>query len=216
MAISTLNKFTVPLAADGATDNSFGSTLMPKLKYRFRVVVENFGYNTEKVTEITKQVKNFTRPSLKFEDVVLDVYNSKINLAGKHSWSEASLIVRDDAVGRVSQMVGEQLQKQFDFHEMASAVAGIDYKFLLRCQILDGGNGGHAVNVLEEWELYGCYLNSVDYQGLDYKESGDVDIKLSIKFDNAQNSNVALPGVGTTLNSNRTTDGTLSTGSGTA
>ncbi len=38
--------------------------------------------------------------------------------------------IRDDASGSVSKLVGEQLQKQMDFLEMASASSGIDYKFL--------------------------------------------------------------------------------------
>jgi hypothetical protein len=41
MAISTLSKFTVPLASDQSASTQ--GLLMPKLKYRFRVSLENFG-----------------------------------------------------------------------------------------------------------------------------------------------------------------------------
>jgi hypothetical protein len=44
----------------------------------------------------------------------------------------------------VSKLVGEQVQKQFDFFEQASAASGIDYKFTTRIEMLDGGNGASS------------------------------------------------------------------------
>jgi hypothetical protein len=81
-------------------------------------------------------------------------------------------------------LVGEQLQKQLDFMEQASAASGIDYKFVTKCEILDGGNGSD-VQVLETWELVGCYLNNVNYNDLNYSESAPVTITMQIRFDNA-------------------------------
>ena len=71
MASASLNKMTVPLASD----QSQGSTgiLMPKLKYRFRVIFENFGVQGGPVTEMTKQVIDFTRPTVTFENIDLPV-----------------------------------------------------------------------------------------------------------------------------------------------
>jgi hypothetical protein len=51
--------------------------------------------------------------------------------------------------------------------------------------MLDGGNGTSAPNVLETWECYGCYLESTNWQTLDYKEQGPAMIDISIRFDNA-------------------------------
>jgi hypothetical protein len=79
MSIATLSRFTVPLASDVSAPNQ--ALLMPKLKYRFRVTFANFGVTTPS-TEITKQVIDVTRPNLTFEDITLDVYNSRIYLAG--------------------------------------------------------------------------------------------------------------------------------------
>jgi hypothetical protein len=42
MAISTLSKFTVPLANDQSSASQ--GLLMPKLQYRFRAILENFEY----------------------------------------------------------------------------------------------------------------------------------------------------------------------------
>ena len=69
--------------------------------------------------------------------------------------------------------------------EMSSASAGIDYKFLTRFQVLDGGNGANEPVVLEDWEIYGCYLQGVDYGDMNYGTSEAAQIALTIRFDNA-------------------------------
>jgi hypothetical protein len=160
---------------------------MPKLKYRFRVIFENFGVSTPR-TELTKQVMDFTRPTVSFADIDLPIYNSTIKLAGKYSWENITCQLRDDAGGNVSKLVGEQLQKQLDFAEMSSSSAGIDYKFLTRFEVLDGGNGANEPVVLEDWEIYGCYLQNVNYNNMDYGVSEAATISLTIRFDNALQS----------------------------
>jgi hypothetical protein len=50
---------------------------------------------------------------------------------------------------------------------------------------LDGGNGAFEPNVLETWELYGCYLQNVDYGDMNYGTSDPATIALTILFDNA-------------------------------
>jgi len=173
---------TVPLASDQSARDQ--GLLMPKLKYRFRAIFENFGISTPR-TELTKQVMDFTRPSVSFDEMTVDIYNSRLYLAGKHTWEMVSVNLRDDASGQVARLVGEQLQKQLDFVEQASAASGIDYKFVTRCEILDGGNGTAEPRVLETWELYGCYLNQVNYNDLNYGTSEPVTISMQIRFDNA-------------------------------
>jgi len=195
MAVSSLTRMTVPLASDQS--NPTQGLLMPKLKYRFRVIFENLGVSTPR-TELTKQVMDFTRPNLSFQEMEIPIYNSRIYLAGKHEWQAVTVNLRDDAGGQVAKLVGEQLQKQMDFVEMASAASGIDYKFITRCEILDGGNGASTPTVLETWELYGCYLNSVDYGNLDYATSEPVTMQLSLRFDNAIQTPIGN-GIGATI-----------------
>jgi hypothetical protein len=182
MAVASLSRFTVPVASDQSATAQ--GLLMPKLSYRFRVMFENFGISTPR-TELTKQVVDFNRPEITFDDITLEVYNSKVRLAGKHTWSDVTVNIRDDALGNVSRLVGEQLQRQFDFFEQASAGSGIDYKFVTRCEMLDGGNGTNAPQVLETWELYGCYLTTAAYNQVQYSSSDPVQITLTIRFDNA-------------------------------
>ena len=111
MAVASIRRMTVPLASDQSNPNQ--GLLMPKLKYRFRAIFENFGIATPR-TELTKQVIDFTRPSVTFEEIPIDIYNSKLYVAGKHSWEQVTVNLRDDASGQVARLVGEQLQKQLD------------------------------------------------------------------------------------------------------
>ena len=207
MAISTLSKLSVPLASDQSA--SAQGMLMPKLQYRFRVSFENFGVSTP-TTELTKQVIDCTRPNITFEDIELPVYNSKVRLAGRHTWENISVNLRDDASGQVQKLVGEQLQKQFDFFEQASAASGSDYKFTTRIEILDGGNGANTPTILETWEVYGCYLQGANYNTLNYATSEPVTVALTIRYDNAIQSPTGT-GVGTAVGRAL---GTLATGGG--
>ena len=205
MAISTLSKFTVPLSNDQSSASQ--GLLMPKLQYRFRCVLEGFGVSTPR-SEITKQIVSVARPNLEFEKVPLDVYNSKVYIAGKHTWQPISIVLRDDVNNSVTKLVGEQIQKQFDFFEQASAASGIDYKFTGRIEMLDGGNGASAPNILETFELYGCYVENVNYNEMAYGTSEPATITMSISYDNCIQTPQGT-GIGTAV---ARTIGTLSTG----
>jgi len=183
MSVASLSRFTVPLASDQSSATQ--GMLMPKLKYRFRISFENFG-TTKPTTELTKQVAEAARPQVSFEDKTIEVYNSKIHYAGKPTWQKMTVKLRDDVTGAVSKLVGEQNQKQFDFFEQSSAASGGDYKFTMRIEMLDGGNGAETVNVLETWELYGCYVQETNFETLAYNSADPMMITLGIQYDNAQ------------------------------
>ena len=182
MAVSSLTRFTVPLGGNQSATNQ--GLLMPKLKFRYRANFDNFGVSNPK-TELTKQIMTFARPQVIFDPIEIPVYNSKVYLAGRPTWNAVGVTLRDDAGGNVSRLVGEQLQKQFDFMEQASASSGIDYKFVTTLELLDGGNGTIEPVVLETWQLYGCFLTDVNYNDMDYGSNEPVTITMSIRYDNA-------------------------------
>jgi len=195
MATSALTNFTVPLSTNQSASSQ--GLLMPKLKFRFRVTFLNLGV-TQPTTELTKQVVNFKRPTLEFEEITIPVYNSKVYLAGKPTWTAVTCQLRDDASGEVSKRVGEQMQKQFDFYEQASASSGIDYKFTTIFEVLDGGNGTSTPITLETWELDGCYLSQADYGDFNYATNEPATIDLTIRYDNAIQTPLGT-GVGSTI-----------------
>lgn len=216
MAITSLNNFGVP------TPSAVGNQvlLMPKLKYRFRVTLLNFGLGG--AVELTKQVSDVTRPKVGFEEMEIPVYNSKIYLAGKYTLEAITLTLRDDASGEVQRLVGQQIQKQFDFMEQASARSGIDYKFTTKIEVLDGGNAALAPQILETFELYGCFVQNADYGELNYGTNEPATVALTIRFDNlaqfkAGESQVSVAGgIGALIGRSAASQATTGVGQGLA
>lgn len=182
MPLSTLSNMSVPLS-----DVQNQPVLMPKLQYRFRVILRNFGDSGDKSRDMTRQVVEVTRPNLTFENIILDVYNSKVNIAGKHTWDTVTLTLREDINNTVQYAVGKQLQRQFDFWEQRSATAASSYKFETDIEILDGGNGSNPGGpiVHEKFTLVGCYLEGANYNSLNYSTNDAVTVTLTIRYDNA-------------------------------
>lgn len=176
MAVA-VDKFNVP----GGTQ---GTLVQPKLSYRFRVTFTGFGgLNSDEPLELTSQVISVTRPSLTHDDIVVDVYNSRIFLAGKHTWDPVTLTVRDDVTGMVNRAIAAQLQNQIDHANQDAARAGSNYKFSMTIENLDGANP--SPEVLDAWELTGCYVQNVNYGENNYATSDPLQISIAIKFDNA-------------------------------
>jgi hypothetical protein len=188
----------INMSVAGDTSGGNQALLMPKLQYRFRVSFLNIG--TSAVTqELTKQVIDVTRPSVSFGEITIPIYNSTMYLAGRHEWQPLTINVRDDASGNVAKLVGQQLQKQMDFVQQASAASGQDYKFQTNIEILDGGNGTSVPIVLETWQVYGCFLQAANYNNLAYGSNEVVTIQLSIRYDNALQTPETTSGVGFTV-----------------
>lgn len=196
MATASQSLFNMTVASDNAGGNQ--GLLMPKLQFRFRVNFLNFGVDAVNGLQLTKQVIDCGRPNVSFAEIAIPIYNSTIKLLGKHTWADINVNIRDDASGTVSKAVGQQLQKQFDFVEQASAATGQDYKFQTNIEVLDGGNGAAAPIVLETWELYGCFIKSANYDQLTYSGTEVVKIALALTYDNAIQSPLSS-GVGTSI-----------------
>ena len=207
MATASQSLFNMTVAADNAGGNQ--GLLMPKLQFRFRVNFLNFGTNSSTI-ELTKQVIDCARPQVQFQEITLPIYNSTMYLAGKATWQTLAINIRDDASNSVSKLVGQQLQKQMDFVEQASAATGQDYKFQTNIEILDGGNGANAPIVLETWELYGCFLQTANYNTLNYATNEVVTISMTLRYDNAIQSPIGS-GVGSSI---ARTAGSIATGIG--
>ncbi len=176
MAVTT--SFGVPVT--GAT-----GTLMPKLQYRYRVTFENLGGNTEG-PKVTRNVVSVTRPGFSHDDVTVDVYNSKIRLAGKHTWDDITLVIRDDIDSEVVTLIGAQMAKQVNHSTQSAAVAGKNYKFGMRIDMLDGTNSEEGnTTVLDSWHLVGCFIPTIAYGDMNYATSDVVQITATIRYDNA-------------------------------
>ena len=183
-SMTTLQNFGVPLG--GGTGR--GGILQPKAKHKFRVIVTNFGIPTGAI-QLTQQVMTVSRPSANFNPVTVHSYNSIAYYAGKAEWEALTLTVRDDVTNSVNQLVGAQIQKQFNYFQQTSPLCGGNYKFQMVIDTLDGGDD----TVLEEWQLEGCLLATPNYQSFDYATADPMTIEMSIRFDNATQTNGLMP-----------------------
>lgn len=176
--MADLTQFGVPTAGGN-------SMVMPKLQYRFRVQLYNFGLGNGSTLELTQNVVSVTRPSLTHDEVTLDAYNSKVYLAGKHTWDPVTLTVRDDINNSVTKQIAQQLQKQLNQGLQSAPTAGRDYKFGMVIEQLDGGNGATGPTVLETWSMNGCFIQNANYGENNYATSDVMQITLQIRFDAA-------------------------------
>lgn len=188
--MSTLSKFGVQVAP------GVGGILQPKLPFRFRVKFYGFGVSGADTTKLVQNVESCTRPKFSQEQVEVHSYNSRIRVGSKTDWEEMTLVVRDDITNGSVSLIGQQIQKQFNFFEQTSAIAGNDYKFRMEIESLDGTHG-HA---LETWNVEGSWLTAVDYGEANYTTTGESQkITMTIRFDNAthvggNNENVITDG----------------------
>lgn len=186
----TTNKFGVQLPQFG---NSGGGILMPKLKYRFRVLVFDFG-DGQNALDITRNVVTAGRPQIQYNNTPLHSYNNITYIAQKPEWQPIEIVIRDDIANLASSAVSAQLQNQMNHYTQSSAAAASNYKFEIALQTLDG-TMNDGVNVLEEWYLEGCYLESVQYDSMDYASSDAVQITMSVRYDNATQGNESSEGL---------------------
>jgi hypothetical protein len=175
--MAVLDKLSVPVNGESP------GTLMPKLQYRFRVNFINMASGD--TTVATTNVVSVTRPNMTHEEVVVDTYNSKIYLAGKHSWETITIELRDDVTSATSTLLDQQVAKQIDMATHSSPQAGVSYKFELSIENLNGGNP--APEVLDTWLLSGCYITNLTYNDSNYASGGEYQtISVQMRFDNAE------------------------------
>jgi hypothetical protein len=165
----------------GVPDNAGNTTtIMPKLQYRFRVTFIGDGFSASP----TRSVISVSRPSLTHDEVLIDAYNSRINLAGKHTWDPITVVLRDDVDSVVIRELNNQLNRQVDHANQSSSRAGSGYKFQMTVESLDGGNP--TPGVLDKFELAGCYIQNIQYGEMAYAASEQVQVTVSVRYDNAE------------------------------
>lgn len=177
--MATINDIGIPGVGSGI--------LHPKQKNRWRVTFANLGGGTDS-QPVSMQAITVSRPSLSFEEVQLDRYNSRAYIAAKHTWEELKITVQDDVTSSASAVIQAQLQKQqwligAEGQWLAAAGEGAKYKFVTYLAQLDGND-----QVIETWTVEGCWIKTANYGELDYKDGEAVQIDLSLRFDHARQS----------------------------
>lgn len=184
-----------------------GGIAQPRLKHKWALTFQNLaGTDSESLRINAIQAD---RPKLQFEEIVLDRYNSKAYVAGKHVFEPINVTFEDDLNGGVQSALQEQLELQQNIiglnaaPRLPSAAAGQDYKFAIRMDLLDGNT-----QVVESYILEGVFIQNIDNTDLDYTASETVKVTVTFRFDHAR-QNVNPDNV-----TGKATGGAGSTGSG--
>jgi hypothetical protein len=165
----------------GVPDNTGNTTtIMPKLQYRFRVTFIGDGFSATP----TRSVVSAARPSLTHDPITLDAYNSRIYLAGKHTWGDVTIILRDDVDSAVMKEINQQLNRQVDHANQSSSRSGSGYKFTVKVETLDGASP--TPGILDTYELSGCYISGVTYGDVNYATNDQITMTVTLKYDNAE------------------------------
>lgn len=173
--------------ADVGNDISNIGIYQPKLRNKWRLTFIGVGDGLEDGDFMTVQAVTGERPKLNFEKITLDRYNSRVYIAGKHSFDPMNITFEDDTGGLVANALKNQLEKQQNIIAqtpsplLPSSAAGELYKFVIRIDILDGNE-----YVFESWSVEGCWIENIDYTDLDYAASEAVKINLTVSYDHAR------------------------------
>lgn len=203
-ALKTVDRFGVSIDQDQGQ----GPLLQPHVKYRFRILFLGFGKPEETAEPLTLNTNSVTLPNLTHETIQVHSYNSRAYYAGKHEWGTFQLTVRDTFDNTVTKAVGRQMQRQLDHYNQTGFASATDYKFRTMIQQLSGGHDDARQN----YQMEGCFIESLEYGELDYSVSDMRTITMTIRPDNvivegegagAEGSVFASPGddpFNTTLN----------------
>lgn len=188
---ATLSQVGIPGVGNGI--------LQPKHKNRWQVLFTGLGgtlgSNSGVPNDLALQVVTMTRPSLSYEEIQLDRYNSRAYVAGKHSFEPCSLTVEDDVTNRASNAIQTQLERQQRLIGatgpwMNTEATAFGYKFGMIIEMLDGNE-----TVVESWKYEGCFLQAVDWGDGDYSTGEKMIITLTVRYDHVrQTLNAAVTG----------------------
>jgi len=175
--MATINDIGIPGIGTGI--------LQPKMKNRWRVTFANIGGGTSS-QPLSLQAVTVTRPVLSFEEVPLHRYNSVAWVAGKHTFEPITITFEDDVTGTASQVLQNELQEQQFLIGAEGPFLGVGeegslYKFVTYLDMLDGKE-----QVIEKWQVEGCWIQNIDYTDLDYSASDAVQITVTIRYDHAR------------------------------
>ena len=152
-----------------ATDIMF-TPFEPKLKHRYLLQIDGVP---------AYLIKTAARPAIEFEEVELNHMNVKRYVKGKATWQAIAMTLYDPVVPSAAQSVMEWIRLS---HESVTGRDGYSdfYKKDVSVQIL-----GPVGDVVEEWTLKGSWIQSANFNDLDFSVSDPVDIELTIRYDYA-------------------------------
>ena len=142
----------------------------PKTKNRFIMYIEGVP---------AYLIKSANRPSLQFEEIILDHINVKRYVKGKGAWRPIDITLYDPVVPSAAQACMEWIRLS---HESVTGRDGCAdfYKKDVTFNML-----GPVGDLVEEWTLKGTYIEQANFGEVDFASSDPVEITLTLKYDYA-------------------------------
>lgn len=164
--------------------------LHPKAKNKWRAIFSGLGgvlgSNSGVPNDLSLQVITFTRPSVSYEEIQLDRYNSRVYVAGKHTFEPCQITVEDDVTNRAANAIQTQMEKQQRLIGatgpwLNTEATAFTYKFGMILEQMDGNEA-----VVEQWKYEGCFIQSSDWGDVDYTTGEKLTINLTVRFDHVR------------------------------
>jgi len=149
-------------------DKMFYTNFEPKMKNRY--VMEFDGVPSY-------MVKAASRPSIQFENVVLDHINVKRKLQGKGEWQDITITLYDPIVPSAAQSVMEWIRLG---HESITGRRGYAdfYKKDIDLYML-----GPVGDKIEQWKIKGAFIQAANFGDLAFESNDVATIELTISMD---------------------------------
>lgn len=123
-------------------------------------------------------IKTAARPSIATEEVAIPWMNSTRYIAGKTTFGDLAVTLHDPIAPSGAQQVMEWVRLHT---ESVSGRSGYADFYKRDCQIKMCDAIG---NVVQLWDVKGCFLTAVGFGDLAYEGSDLAEISLTIRFDN--------------------------------
>ena len=142
----------------------------PKLQNRFLMKIDGIP---------SYLIKKISRPSITFNEVVLDHINVKRKIKGKANWENITCDLYDPVTPSGAQAVMEWVRLS---HESVTGRDGYSdfYKKDIRIKTL-----GPVGDIVEEWILKGAYCSNANFGSMDWSSSEPANISMTIVMDYA-------------------------------
>ena len=142
----------------------------PKLQNRFIMYVEGVP---------AYLIKKVARPSITFEEVVMDHINIQRYVKGKGAWQDLAIELYDPVVPSAAQACMEWIRLS---HESVTGRDGYSdfYKKDVVINVL-----GPVGDKVEEWTLKGAWIKEATFGDMDWSTNEVIGISLTLKYDYA-------------------------------
>ena len=122
-------------------------------------------------------IKTVKKPSITTDKITYDYLNKKKHYQGKWEWQDQDITLVDPIAPSGSAIVMDWLKQQHDPKTGRNGYAS-QYKKTITIEQL-----GPMGDVVEKWQMFGCFLTSIDWGDFDSSSTEFSEINLTLSVD---------------------------------